>query len=95
MPCITKETVRREVREANGAKYVYTLTAGEGQRVACFGLTLYSVSIEMTANDGRITSSALDEIFVDSRRAIRFFDKLVSSLATPIDLPYVLEDEMR
>jgi len=95
MKSITKEVLRREVRVSDGATYVYTLTCGEGQRVACFGLTLYSVSIEMTAEDGRHTSSSLEEIFVDGKRAVKFFERLVENLATPIDLPYVLEDEMR
>ncbi len=89
------EVLRREVREADGARYVYILSCGEGKLVASFGLTLYSIGIEMTDKDGRYTESRLNEVFSDSARAFRFFRRLVDNLATPIDLPYILEDEMR
>ena len=35
------------------------------------------------------------DAFADPGRAILFFEKLVRGLATPIDLPYVLEDSMK
>ena len=91
----TKTVVKSLTKECDGAKYTYTLYAAEGKRVACFGLTLYSVKIEMTGKDGESTVSELNDVFVDSKRAFRFYEKLVKNLATPIDLPYVFEDEMR
>ena len=87
--------IKEVVKECDGATIIYTLTEGEGTRVACFGLTLYSIGIEMTDKNGQHTESHLDEIFVDFKRASRFFERLVNNLATPIDLPYILEDEMR
>ena len=90
-----KEVLRRETRESDGARYVYTLSSGTGKSVASYSLTLYSVGIEMTDRNGKRTEASLDEIFTDSKRAFRFFNRLVENFATPIDLPYVLEDEMR
>ena len=90
-----KEVIREEKLELDGAHYTYTLSCGEGNSVANYGLTLYSVGIEMTDADGNKTRSQLDEIFTDSKRAFGFFNRLIENYATPIDLPYVLEDEMR
>ena len=91
----TKEIIREENLELDGAHYTYTLSCGEGKSVANYGLTLYSIGIEMTDADGNKTKSELDEIFADSKRAFGFFQRLIENYATPIDLPYILEDEMR
>jgi hypothetical protein len=92
---VASKILRTEERECDGASYVYTLSTTRGQRVASFGLTLYSIGICMTDSDGNVTHSSLDEIFSESKKAIRFFNRLVDNLATPIDLPYILEDELR
>ena len=87
-------TLREETRETKDALYTYTLTVRTGDSVASFGLPLYSVWINMTDKDGNHTEASLEDIFSDSKSAFRFFDKLIRNLATPIDLPYVLEDEI-
>ncbi len=89
-----RTALREQTVTADGATYVYTLFSKPGSRVADYGLTLYSVEIRMTDRDGRYTESALEDIFSDHKKAFRFFDKLVKNLATPIDLPYILEDEI-
>lgn len=88
-------TVREETRETEDAIYTYTLSVRTGDSVASFGLSLYSIEIRMTDKYGKHTSAELNDVFSESRKAFRFFDKLVKNLATPIDLPYVLEDEIR
>ena len=87
--------IREETRETEDAIYTYTLSVRTGDSVASFGLPLYSVEIRMTDKSGKHTSAELDDVFSESKKAFRFFDKLVKNLATPIDLPYVLEDEIR
>ena len=36
-----------------------------------------------------------EELMADMDKALSFYDKIVKNLATPIDLAYVVEDEMR
>ena len=95
MTTAEKTVLREEIRHLDGDTYSYTLSAGEGRHVACFGLTLYSVTVRMTTKDGKETACTLEEIFADEKHAMCFFEKIVKNYATPIDLPYVLEDEIR
>ena len=92
---IKKEIIRTEVREAGGIEYRYTLTLSEGLRVSSYGIPLYSISVEMNPSiDGRASEYTAENLFSDSKKAFAFFDKIVGHLATPIDLPYVVEDEL-
>ena len=91
----TKDTViRTEVRERDGALYKYELIMSESNKVASFKIALYSVSVEYMSADGSSTQATANEIFADVGKAIVFFERLVDNLATPIDLPYVVEDEI-
>lgn len=92
---IKEKVIRKEVREADGAKYCYTLVVSESNKVASFKLPLYSVEIEMTDKNGKTTSARTRELFADVGKAISFFKKLYENLATPLNLPYILEDEMQ
>ena len=47
----------------------------------------------MTDSNGVSSSADVTDAFADASRATRFYDMLVRNMATPIDLPYVLEDE--
>ena len=88
------EIIRTEVREKDGYEYKYSLSLSEGQRVASYGIPLYSISVEMTAqNNGNATKSDAENLFSDIAKANGFFEKIVDNLATPIDLPYIVEDE--
>ncbi len=89
-----EELIREETRETEDGVYTYTLLAKTGISVASYGLTLYSVIIQMTDSSGHRTEARLDDIFSDSDKAYKFFNKLIKNLATPIDLPYILEDEL-
>lgn len=92
---ITKSTViRREFIEQDGIEYRYELEMRERQR-GSFNLPLYSISVEMILDDGSTTYAETNEIFSDVGKAIAFFDRMIKNLATPIDLGYVVEDEIK
>jgi len=93
---IEKETViRHETRNIDGIMYSYSLVMNESNKVASYKLPLYSVHIEMTDNDGNTTKAETSDIFADVGKAIVFFKKMVENLATPLNLPYIIEDEMQ
>ena len=87
-------TVRHEEKSKDGYIYSYSLNVAESGRVASYKLPLYSVTVELTDPYGDTTSAQTKEIFADVGKAFSFFDKLVRNLATPIDLAYVVEDEI-
>ena len=46
---ITRDKIiRKEIREADGARYCYRLVMSESNKVASYKLPLYSIEIEMT-----------------------------------------------
>ena len=92
---IKDKVIKREIREADGAKYSYSLVVSESNKVASYKLPLYSIEIEMTDQDGNVTNARTRELFADVGKAISFFRKLCDNLATPLNLPYILEDEMQ
>ena len=93
---VVKDTViKKDVREADGARYCYTLIMSESNKVASYKLPLYSIEIEMTDAEGNVTNARTKEIFADVGKAISFFRKLSENLATPLNLLYILEDEMQ
>lgn len=87
-------TVRSETREKDGIGYEYELIMKESGRVASFKIPLYSVSVKMTNENGEVTEADTDDVFADPGKALVFYEKLVNNLATPIDLAYIIEDEL-
>ena len=85
--------LRREHVENDGLTYKYELQLKERIRGNAPG-AVYIISVEMTLDDGSTTYAETGEIFFDVGKAIAFFDRMVKNLATPIDLPYVVEDGM-
>ena len=92
---ITEQIIRRETREVDGANYRYTLVMSKSNKVASYRLPLYSITIEMVDENGHHTSNTTHELFADVGKALSFFKKLYENLATPLNLPYILEDEMQ
>lgn len=86
--------IRRESRRDGDFCYSYELIIKESRRVASYGIPLYSVRAEMTDGDGITSSAEVKDAFADAGKAICFFEKVVENLATPIDLAYILEDEI-
>ena len=74
--------------------YHYELIMKEGMGVASWKIPLYSIRINMTDSGGRDTCADTKDIFADAGKAILFYEKLVKNLATPIDLAYIIEDEI-
>ena len=92
----TRETViRTEKRELDGIIYTYTLTVNVSEGVASYRLPLYSIKARMDDGEALCGEASVNDAFADVGKALVFFEKLVEYAVTPIDLPYVLEDEMR
>ena len=86
--------IRTEEREKDGIGYKYKLIMKESLGVASYGIPLYSIDVEMNQGNGKTTSATATDLFADAGRAINFFERIVDNLATPIDLAYIVEDEM-
>ena len=72
----------------------YIMSKNISTAIASFKITLYSIKIEMKNSDGNFSFYELNNVFANEVKARCFFDKLVSNLATPINLPFVFDDEM-
>jgi hypothetical protein len=91
---ICDKLIRREERRDEGYLYTYELTGREGSCVATWGLPLYSIRITLTDPSGGCREANARDVFSNIEKSKAFFDKLVNNLATPIDLIYVIEDEI-
>ena len=89
-----KALIKERIIETKEGKYLYALTSSVGVETASFGIKLYSIKIEFFGQDGTHSVAEAKEHFADKHKALSFFDRLVKYLATPINLPYILEDEM-
>ena len=86
--------IRTNTVNEDGANYKYKLYMQQSGNVASYKLPLYSIGIEMTDRDGNYTEARVADVFSDIGKALVFYERLVSNLATPLNLPYILEDEM-
>ena len=87
------DVIRTEERLEDKHHYLYELLMRRGETVACWRMPLYSIRVKMTDAYGNKRSADAIDIFSDEDKALSFFEKLVRNLATPIDLPYIVEDE--
>ena len=88
------ETLRTEVRLDGGCRYEYHLSEKRSDRVASFGLPLYSITAIFTDREGNTTTEYAEDAFSNRDQAILIFEQIVDGLATPIDLCYIIEDEI-
>ena len=88
-----REIIKDVTKIENGIIYRYILSVRKSKKVASFLIPLYSVEVIMT-KDGAVTRSSVDDVFSDVGKALSFFEQISKNLATPIDLPYVLEDKI-
>ena len=88
--CLVKTVIRKEIREKDGYHYEYELSVRRSRSVASYNIPLYSLSVKMKGKE--TTSAKLCDCFSDESKAMRFFNTLVSALATPGNLIYVFED---
>ena len=89
-----ERVIKNEEREADGYFYSYELLERRGKNIANFGLHLYSIRVKMSGGDTPIKIGEAKDIFSSKRKALDFFERIVDNLATPIDLKYVIEDEI-
>ena len=90
------EKILRTVQRSDGGfTYEYILSLGESTATSSFRIPLYSITVRLTAPDGTVTERASHELFSDLSHALEFFDKISLALVTPINLPYVIEDELK
>ena len=89
-----EKLIRKEEIKENDYCYSYELIESRGRRMADFGMRLYSITVSMTFPDGNIKRGEARDLFSSKIKALEFFDKMVRNLATPIDLKYVIEDEI-
>ncbi len=92
---IKENVIKQETISTDDATYTYTLRMRESNRVASYKLPLYSVDIEMTDKEGVHTDASTKDIFSDVGKALVFFRRMADNLATPLNLPYILSDEMQ
>lgn len=89
------ECIKERCRHEGGDTYTYKLIYNLDTSRTSVGIPLYSLRIRMECGEsGKVTEAYTGGIFASLARAERFFDKLCNNLATPIDLAYVLEDEI-
>lgn len=86
--------ISKEEREASGYRYSYELTERKGDSTADFGVRLYSIKVNMIDESGKTRYSEARDVFSSKEKALAFFDMIVKHLATPIDLKYIVEDEL-
>ena len=85
--------IRRELLSEGGNEYEYTLSMRESEMTASYCLPLYSVGVKMRRSDGELSEATIEDAFRSAEAAFRFFNLIVENVATPIDLPFVFEDE--
>ncbi len=90
----SKRLVRREEITDEGNRYSYELTVREGNTTADWRLPLYSIKIRMTDINGKNFEASAKDVFANESCAMEFFEKILRNLATPIDLAYIVEDEL-
>ena len=89
-----EKIIRKETRQSDEYTYTYELIERRGKSLADFGMRLYSITVLMKDERGQVRRGEAKDIFACKRKAGLFFDKIVRNLATPIDLIYVVEDEI-
>ena len=86
----TETVIRSEKVLDRGNLYCYTLTESDSAN----GTMLYSLRISLRMKNGEFSENTARDIFTEKSAAMHFFDKMLKNLATPLNLPYVIEDEL-
>ena len=91
---IQTEIVKEEKITEGGCEYRYTLLCRRSMKVISYRLPLYYIDMSFKGEDGTYTEFTSGELFTDVGKALVFFRRLVDNLATPSNMPYILEDEL-
>ena len=89
---ITKPILRKEIVHPEKT-LSYELREYDSKDIASFKIPLYEISIVMK-NCDVISYCRSGALFSSLRKALAFFDMLTECTATPLDLPYVIEDSL-
>lgn len=87
------EIVKEEEKVCGNVIYRYRLIRAKSLKVASYLMPLYSIHVSLT-RDGITTENSLENVFSDIGKALVFFEQISKNLATPADLPYILEDKI-
>ena len=87
IPCI----IKRKSISCDGCVYEYELRGFEGREVASFGILLYEIHSKLTTNDG-VSFYKTGGLFSSLEKAVAFFEFLSENLASPMSIPYIVED---
>lgn len=90
----TETVVEKRTVKKDSMTYSYALLKHESKKLSSFRIPLYAIRIGLTDELGTYTEAQTDELFSDLGKAMVFYDRLIRNLATPIDLAYVVEDEI-
>ena len=90
---IAETLIKTDTIEKDGLVYSYTLTARESRRVASYRIPLYSITVRLTDAESNTTDATVSDAFSDIGKALVFYERIVEHLATPLNLPYIFEDE--
>ena len=89
----THEIIKEQIRKQEGIILRYRLIKKKSLKVASYLMPLYSIEVALI-KDGEITKNSVENIFSDVGKALVFYEQLVESLASPADLPYIIEDRI-
>lgn len=84
-----QETIRETIVASGGYTYKYTLSVAKDTP------SVYSLKVVMRGSEDEVRSNTASIAMSDGGRAIAFYNKLVKNLATPTNLQYCIEDELR
>ena len=85
--------IKQDTRFNGKDELNYSLSVSEGRNLMDLRIPLYSVTVDMTDENGKRTSASCTNAFVDIGHALIFYGKIVGGLVTPCELGYVYEDE--
>ena len=95
MNACQRKIIINETRVCDGITYKYSLIESTNLQISCYKIPLYSVRIEMLIHENEsFSENESVALFSDLNKATDFYYKLVSNLATPMNLPYIIEDEL-
>ena len=86
--------IRSDSRSEGGFFYFYELIMKRSPNVSSYRIPLYSMRVRLISEDGEESVAEIKDVFADVGKAVKFYEKLVRNFATPIDLAYILEDEV-
>ena len=90
-----EETLILNERRSNAeADYTYRLLTRKSSVDAPPDIVLYTIEIQMTTRCGEKTHAQANNTFISKQDAINFFYRLVDNFATPLNLDYIIEDEV-